>query len=146
MEMASGMAAGKHHGKEMAPILLSCGVWGHLLARSKVRFECDNSSVVAAIQKGSAKDDTAMHLLRCLWFLVAHFDIDISIVHVAGITNCTADHLSRQRMSLFFSLNPQADVTPTPLPSALTDIVASPSLDWTSPAFRQLFNTITAKV
>ena len=88
--------------KEMAPILLSCGVWGHLLARSKVRFECDNSSVVAAIQKGSAKDDTAMHLLRCLWFLVVHFDIDISIVHVAGITNCTADHLSRQRMSLFF--------------------------------------------
>ena len=74
---------------------------------------------------------------------MAHYDIDIFIVHVTGITNCTADHLSRQRMSLFFSLNPQANVTPTALPSALMDIVASPSLDWTSPAFRQLFNTIT---
>ena len=52
--------------KEMAPILLSCGVWGPLLARSRFKFECDNSSVVAAIQKGSAKDHTAMHILRCL--------------------------------------------------------------------------------
>ena len=31
---------------------------------------------MAAIQKGSAKDDTAMHLLRCLWFFVAHYDIE----------------------------------------------------------------------
>ena len=122
--------------KEMAPILLSCGVWGRLLARERVRFECDNSSVVATIQKGSAKHDAAMHLLRCLWLFVAHYDIDISIVHIPGITNCMADHLSQQRMSLFFSLNPQADVTPTALPSALMDIVASPYLDWTSSAFR----------
>ena len=35
--------------KEMAPIFLSCGVWGHLLARLRVRFECNNSSIEAAI-------------------------------------------------------------------------------------------------
>ena len=132
--------------KEMAPILLSCEAWGPHLTRLRVKFECDNSSVVTAIQKGSAKDDTTMHLLQCLFFFVAHYDIDITIVHVAGITNCTADHLSRQRMSLFFSLNPQADAAPTPLPPALTEIVVSPDLDWTSPAFRELFSTITAKV
>ena len=132
--------------KEMAPIILSCGVWGPHLSKSQVKFECDNTSVVAAIRKGSARDDTTMHLLRCLWFFVAHYDIDITIVHVAGVTNCTADHLSRRRMSLFFSLNPQADAAPTTLPPALKDIVASPNLDWTSAAFRQLFSTITTKV
>ena len=53
------------------------------------------------------------YLLRCPWFFVAHYDIDITIVHVAEVTNCIADHLSRQHMSLFFSLNPQADAAPT---------------------------------
>ena len=59
--------------------------------------------MVAAIQKGLARGDTSIHLLRCLWFFVSHYDIDITIVHVAGVTNCTADHLSRHHMSLFFS-------------------------------------------
>ena len=54
MEMAPKMAANNIMAKEMAPILLSCGVWGPLLAPSRVKFECDNSSIVAAIQKGSA--------------------------------------------------------------------------------------------
>ena len=77
---------------------------------------------------------------------VAHYDIDITIIHVAGVTNCTTDHLSRHHMSLFFSLNPQADTVPTTLPAALEDIIASPNLDWTSAAFRQLFCIITDKV
>ena len=132
--------------KEMAPIILSCEVWGPQLSKSRVKFECDNTSVVTAIRKGSARDDTSMHLLRCLWYFVAHYDIDITNVHVAGVTNCTADHLSRHHMSLFFSLNPQADIAPTTLSAALKDIVASPNLDWTSAAFRQLFSIITGKV
>ena len=59
---------------------------------------------------------------------MSHYDIDITIVHVTGVTNCTADHLSRYHMSLFFSLNPQADTAPTTLSPALKDIVASPNL------------------
>jgi len=84
--------------KEMAPIIMSCAVWGPLLIRS---FKSDNTSIVAAITKGSANDDLCMHLLRCLWFFVAYYDISISIVYVPGHTNCTADHLSRHHMTLF---------------------------------------------
>ena len=80
------------------------------LAKLRVQFDCDNTGVVAAIQKGSAKDDTSMHLLRCLWFFVSHYDIDIITVHVAGVTNCTADYPSTHHMSLFFSLNLQANI------------------------------------
>ena len=92
-----------------------------------------NTGAVVAIQKGSARDDTSMYLLRCLWFFVSHYNTDITFVHVA---DCTADHHSRHHMSLFFSLNLQADTSPTTLPPALKDIVASPNLDWTSPNFR----------
>ena len=37
--------------KELLPIVLSCAVKGPLLARHKVLFQCDNSGVVAALQK-----------------------------------------------------------------------------------------------
>ena len=61
--------------KELLPIVLSCAIWGPVLARQRVLFQCNNSSVVAALQKGSAKDSIVMHLLCCLWFFVAHYDI-----------------------------------------------------------------------
>ena len=34
---------------------------------------CDNSAVVAIINKGDSKEPEAMHLLRCLAFLKAKF-------------------------------------------------------------------------
>ena len=52
--------------KELALIFLCCAVWGPLLSKTKILFQCYNMSVVAAIKNGSAKDDTVMHLLRCL--------------------------------------------------------------------------------
>ena len=61
--------------KEMVPIMLSCAVWGPDLSRKSVCFQCDNLSVVAAVNKGSAKEPTVMHLLHSLWFFVAYYDI-----------------------------------------------------------------------
>ena len=74
-----------------------------MLSHKRVLFQCDNQSVVAAIQKGSSKDGSVMHLLRCLWFFVAYYDIDITSAHTAGIANTTADHISRNNLSSFFS-------------------------------------------
>ena len=130
--------------KEMTPIILSCGVWGPYLSKLRVQFECDNTSVVAAIKKGSARDDTSMHLLRCLRFFVSHYDNDITIIHVAGVTNCTANHLSRHHNYVIVFLS--QDIAPTTFLPVFKDIVASLNLDWTSPNFKQLFSTITAKV
>jgi len=70
--------------KGLVPIVLSCAIWGRKLAGSKVFFECDNSSVVAADNRHYAKEQTAMHFLRSLWFFVAHFDIDVKCKHIAG--------------------------------------------------------------
>ena len=93
------------------------------LAQHKVLFQCDNSSVVAALQKGSAKDKTVMHLLSCLWFFVAHYDIVLMPEHIAGVDNCTADHLSRNNMYNFFSINPQVSPIPTPVGPLLQQLL-----------------------
>ena len=84
--------------KELVPIVLSCAVWGPLLRNKSVLFQCDNTGVVAAVTKGSANEDDVMLLLRALWFLIAYFNIDIQIEHIAGSSNLTADHLSRNNM------------------------------------------------
>ena len=111
--------------KELVPILFSCVVWGHHLAKHSVLFQCDNLSLVAAISKGSSRDPDVMQLLRCLWFFVAFFDIQIQCEHISGSLNCNADHLSRNCMQSFFSSNPQVSLLPVPLPPPLLQIVAS---------------------
>ena len=52
--------------KEMVPIVLGCAVWGCELAKHLVCMQRDNFSIVAAIKTGAARDNTVMHLLRCL--------------------------------------------------------------------------------
>ena len=113
---------------------------------AQICFQCDNTGVVAAIKKGSAKEEVVMHLLRALWFFCAHFDIAITIEHLPGAQNCTADQLSRYNIHSFFLTNPQADLLPTPLPPELLQIVAVTGPDWTSPTFSQLFIATITKV
>ena len=78
------MGTSWHHGKGLAPILLSIAVRGTRLAKKQVLFQCDNMSVVQALRKGSAKDQIVMQLLRSLWFFVAYYDIELTCVHIMG--------------------------------------------------------------
>lgn len=132
--------------KELVPIVLSCAVWGPQLSRKSILFQCDNTGVVAAVNKGSARDTLVMNLLRSLWFFTAHFDVAVTTEHIPGTMNCAADQLSRNNMHPFFLSHPQANLLPTPLPTALLQIVAVHGPDWTSPNFRQLFNTTITRV
>ena len=130
--------------KELVPITLSCVAWGPKLAKHRVLVQCDNLSLVTAISKGSSRDKEVMRLLRCLWFFVAYFDIDLHVEHIAGAVNTTADQLSRNQMQSFFSSHPQVSLLPTPLPPALLQLVCSPKTDWISPHFSKMFrDTIT---
>ena len=122
--------------KEMVPILLSCAVWSRMLSKRNIEFKCDNRSAVEAIRKGSSKDIMAMHLLRCLWFLTAIFDIQITVSHIPGVLNTSADLLSRNQLKQFRTLHPQASTMPTSIPSALTMLISPTKPDWTSSSFQ----------
>ena len=118
--------------KELVPIIISCAVWGKSLAKKRVEFQCDNQSLVTAINKGTAKDTLVMHLLRCLWFFTALFDIDITATHIAGVNNKAADMLSRNHMRRFFTVHPEALQYPTQVPVSLVSLITPQKLDWTS--------------
>ena len=129
--------------KGLVPIVLSCNAWGREMARKVALFQCDNTGVVAAVKKGSAREPLVMHLLHSLWFFVAYYDIKIE--HIAGVHNGTAEQISRSNMQQFFFSNPQANLLPTSLPPELLQIMSVAKLDWTSPRFAQMFNIIISK-
>ena len=130
--------------KELVPIVLSCAIWGPLLPKMSLEFKCDNSSLVVAINKGSSKEPMVMHLLRCLWFFSAFFEINISASHVQGVFNTAADMLSRNRAAQFLRSHPTASTRPMEIPTPLLQIISPRRLDWTSRAFLRHFNrTVT---
>ena len=120
-------------------IIISCMVWGPLLKQRSTEFHCDNQGVVAVINKGSSKDAVVMHLLRCLRFFTAVFDIHITATHIAGKLNNAADMLSKNQAAKFLTAHPHMPISPTPLLPSLLRLVSPQMLDWISPKFHRLF-------
>ena len=113
-------------------IVVAASVWGSKWAGKMIRCNCDNQAVVAVINLGHSKDPSLMHLLRCLFFISAHFDCSLTAVHIAGKLNTLADALSRDNLPLFSSLAPQADRDPVPIPNHLVQVLTVERPDWTS--------------
>ena len=70
----------------------------------------------------SSRHPGIMDLLRTLFFIAARNNFTVSLVHLPGRLNCIADALSRNQMSRFFSLAPQANQLPTPVPQELAEL------------------------
>jgi len=78
--------------KEVVPIVISCAIWGPVLDHwSSLQLYRDGFS----IKNDSWKDNITMHLLRCILFFVALFQIRIMATHIPGMDNVGADMLSR---------------------------------------------------
>ncbi len=54
--------------------------------------------------------DRVMHLMRCLSFFIAWWDISLVCEHIPGVEKCAPDALSCGSLSLFQSLVPEAEV------------------------------------
>ena len=81
-----------------------------------VECHCDNMSVVTMVNSSHCRDPTLMHMLRCLFFVAAHYDVTIRASHFPGVENTAADALSRNDLLRF----PQAVPEPNPDPSLIS--------------------------
>ena len=124
--------------KEMVPVVIAVALWGAVWQSSSVLIRSDNMAVVCAISSGAAKDPLLMHLLRCLHFFLAQFDISLVAKHIAGVHNTAADALSRDK---FFQCVPQANQLPTPVPLPLMEMLLHCRPDWLSTVWRTMFLT-----
>jgi len=81
-----------------------------------VQARSNNQAVVAAINNRTSRDPAIMHLLRCLLFFEAKFDIVLSATHLPGKKNELADHISRNNISppLLMAYNMQSGPSHVP--------------------------------
>ena len=125
--------------KELLPIVISCAIWGREMAGRHIRGVCDNAAVVVMINKHSSTNLVAMHLLRCLFFICAKFNITLSAEHVAGSNNTAADALSRNNLPLFFQEVPSAYRAPSTITSALIEVLIHRRPNWLSADWSRVF-------
>ena len=93
---------------ELIPVVVAATLWGDNWQGKLVCFHSDNEAEVSVLNKGHAQDVALTHLMRCLAFLAAFHGFHFSSVHVPGRLYEAADALSRNNLTLFHSLLPQA--------------------------------------
>ena len=124
--------------KELLPIVLAAAVWGPLW-RGFTVCRCDNAAVVAIVYSGRSRMDRAMHLMRCLSFFLARWDMMFVCCHIPGADNSPADALSRDSPSSFQRLVPDAMADPTPIHESLLQCLVCGTPDWTKVDWVALF-------
>ena len=132
--------------KELFPIVLACAVWCHDFEQSRVVVHCDNLGAVGVVNSGYSRVPQIMQLLRCLFFIRAHFQIDLWAVHVPGVENTLADAISRNNLLLLYSQVPGSRDTRSLLSSHLLDLLTDLRLDWTSRDWTRRFSSCFQQV
>ena len=94
--------------KELRSIILAEGIWGSHWRGCTVCCCCDNEAVVSVVNSGACRDKQIAHLMRCVFFIEAHFDFSLVAKHVPGVSNSEADAISQNNLRAFFASNPQA--------------------------------------
>lgn len=125
--------------KELIPVVMAVAIWGGKWAGQVVRCRCDNSAVVSVLATRSSRDRDIMHLLRCLAFFEARWNLQLISSHLAGVRNTLADDLSRNNLVSFLQATDHSMDSQSVIPPPLSAMLVSHRPDWTSPAWRQMF-------
>ena len=105
--------------KELVPIIIAAVIWGKDWGGNTIRVWCDNIAAVSTVNLGNSWNQEAMHLARDLVFIKTKFEFNLVAAHLPGVSNCRADALPHNRLSLFRTLHQQANQEPIVIPEAL---------------------------
>ena len=132
--------------KELLPIVVACAVWVRQGKGKTLYCSTDNAAVVGIVRSGSSKDELAMHLVRCMSFFTASFQLRVVAAHIPGSKNVAADALSHNRLSEYHLQVPDARPEATVVPQELWDMLVTRRPDWTSQTWSEQFSAILQKV
>lgn len=132
--------------KELLPVVLGIALWGRAWQGCTIRCRCDNAAVVAVLKSGRCKDERVMHLMRCLFFFTAAYNVVVAAEHIPGVDNGAADALSRNDACAFLLQVPSAKATPTVLPTELLQVLVYKQPDWTSVSWTRMLASFLPRV
>ena len=79
----------------MLNIVIALKTWGRWWLHSAIAVVCDNLGVVQVVNTGKTKDTFLGLCVNNIWILIASFDTQLQIHHIAGTYNVIVDTLSR---------------------------------------------------
>ena len=127
--------------KEIVPVVFACATWGSSWRGAAVTAHMDNSAAVAILNSGYSKEGQIMHLVRCLFFIMAHFQFTLVARHIPGSQNKLADAISRNNLQSFLSQSQEANPVSAVIHEALVELLITAQPDWTSPSWSRLFKS-----
>ena len=83
---------------EMINILLAIRLWASQFYGKCLHVYCDNSAVVSILNTGRGQDPLLLAMARNIWLIASISDIDLTVLHIPGKHNHTADLLSRWQL------------------------------------------------
>lgn len=130
--------------KELVPIVIGCVVWGAQWRNKVVLNYCDNMAVVQVVKSQKSKDPTIMHLVRCLHFICAHWEIELRVEHIPGRLNVIADAVSRNFLQVMKEAG--LETSPRKIPEELWRLLVVDRPDWLQPSWRALLMSSLRRV
>ena len=101
---------------EIFPILVLVASFGPKIQNSKILFHCDNSAVVAIVNKQTSTDKLIMKVVRPLVLLLLEYNINLKTEHIPGVNNVLADSISRFQVHPALLHQYGMQHSPTPIP------------------------------
>ncbi len=108
---------------------------GQAVKSHMVMCKCNISAAVQVIKAWSCHYRGLMYLLRCLCFLEATFQFQLTACHLPGMHDTLVDLLSRNILPHFYSKVPNANREPTPISHQLVLLLLAREGNWTSPTW-----------
>ena len=104
---------------EMYPIFLTLSMFKHKMTNAHIVFHCDNSAVVAVINKQTSKHKALMSIIRPLILILLTNNITFRAEHIPGINNVLCDAISRLQVTAemlhHYGMRPHSTNIPEPL-------------------------------
>ena len=108
--------------KEVFAIYVAIATWATHLRNKQIVVFCDNLAIVSVWKSGTCKEPRIMKIIRALFFLCASNNTNLICQHIEGHNNVHADFLSRLQVNRFLAAHPDADNSPSRIPTEVWDI------------------------
>lgn len=99
---------------ECLAVFLAAKRWAPRWRNRHLVVESDNTTTVAAINRGSSRSTLIMAMLRDLFWLSAKFNFHLTARYISGKSNTLADAGSRRNFDAMFNIDPSLSMVPCP--------------------------------
>jgi len=120
-------------------------LWGPKWRWPKVMACCGNEAIVVILNKRYSKDPHLAHILCTLYFVEAHFQLQLKEPHIPGLHNTLTNLLSRNQVARFHTIHPSADVLPLCVSLSFLQWLLNLRMDYISECWTQLFTTFVSR-